>query len=43
MQWDGNSLCVDVVLESFNKDSRDKDKILDQIEQRKYVRIFNEK
>ena len=40
MQSDGNSLCIDVVLNSFNKASRDEDIILDQIYISKYVRIF---
>ena len=31
MQSDGNSFCGDVVLDSFNKESRDEDNILDQI------------
>ena len=31
MQSDGNSFCGDVVLDSFNKASRDEDNILDQI------------
>ena len=31
MQSDGNSFCGDVVLDSFNKASRDEDQILDQI------------
>ena len=29
MQFDGNSFCGDVVLDSFNKSSRDEDIILD--------------
>ena len=31
MQSDRNSFCEDVVLNSFNKASRDEDKILDQV------------
>ena len=31
MQSDGNSFCGDVILDSFNKASRDKDQHLDQI------------
>ena len=31
MQSDGNSVCGDAVLNSFNKASRDEDNILDQI------------
>ena len=38
MQSDGNS--GDVVLDSFNKKSRDKENILDQIYKNKYVRII---
>ena len=34
----GNRFCGDVVLESFNKASRDKENILDQIYKSKYVR-----
>ena len=40
MQSDGKSFCGDVVLNSFNKASRDKDNILDQVYKSKYVRIF---
>ena len=40
MQSDGNSFCGDVVLNSFNKSSRDEDNILDQVYQSKYVLIF---
>ena len=39
MQSDGNSLCGDVILNSFNKASRDEDNILDQVYESKYVRI----
>ena len=39
MQSDGNSFCGDVVLNSFDKASRDKDNILDQVYKSKYVRI----
>ena len=31
MQSEGNSFCEDVVLDSFNKVSRDKDSILNQV------------
>ena len=40
MQSDTNSFCGDVVLDSFNKASRDEDKILDQVNIIKYVLIF---
>ena len=40
MQSDGNSFGGDVVLNSFNKVSRDEDNILDQGYKSKYVRIF---
>ena len=40
MQSDGNSFCWDIVLNSFNKASRDEDNILDQVYKTKYVRIF---
>ena len=38
MQSDKNSFCGDVVMDSFNKASRDKENILDQIYKCKYVR-----
>ena len=38
MQSDGNSFCGDVVWDSFYKASRDKENILDQKYQSKYVR-----
>ena len=40
MQSDGNDIYGDVVLDSFNKASRDEDSILDQIYKSKIVRIF---
>ena len=40
MQSDGNSICGDVVSDSFNKTSRDEDNILVQIYKSKYVRII---
>ena len=40
MQSDGNVICVEVVLVSFNKASRDENNILDQMHKSKYVRIF---
>ena len=40
MKSDGNSFCGDVVLDSFNKASRDEDNTLDQEYKSKYVRIF---
>ena len=40
IQSDGNSLCGDVVSDSFNKTFRYKDNILDQICKSKYVRII---
>ena len=40
MQSDGNRFFGDVVLDSFNKESRDEDIILDQIYKSKYVRIL---
>ena len=48
MHSDGNSFCGDVVLDSFNKASRDEDNILYKIYKSKYVwniimRIFSTK
>ena len=40
MQSDGKSFCGNVVSESFYKTSWDKDNILDQIYESKYVRII---
>ena len=40
MQSGGNSFCGDVGSDSFNKKSRDEDHNLDQILQRKCVRII---
>ena len=40
MQSDGNSYCGNVVLNSFNKESRNEDNILDQIYKSKYFRII---
>ena len=40
MQSDGNSFCANVVLNSFNKASRDENKISDQIYKSKYVRTI---
>ena len=40
MQSDGNSICKDVVSDSFIKTSRDEDKILVQIYKSKYVGII---
>ena len=40
MQADGNGICGEVVLDSFNKVSRDEDNILYQMYKCKYVRIF---
>ena len=40
MQSDGNSFCGDVVSDSFNKQSRDENNILDQIFKSTYVRII---
>ena len=40
MQSDGNSFCEDVVLNSFNKEAREEDNILDKVYKRKYVRTF---
>ena len=40
MQSDGQSFGKDVVLNSFNKASRDEENILDQVYERKYVRIL---
>ena len=40
MQSDGNSICGDVVSDSFNKTPRDEENILDQIYKSKYVRII---
>ena len=37
---DGNSFCGNVVLDNFNKSSRDEDNSLDQIYKGKYVRII---
>ena len=39
MQSDGNSFSGGVVLDSFDKKSRDEDNMLDQIHKSKYVRI----
>ena len=40
MQSDGNGFGGDVVLDSFNKTSRDGDNILDKLYKSKYVRII---
>ena len=40
MQSDGNGIYGDIVLDSFNKASRDEDNILDQMYKRIYVQIF---
>ena len=40
MQSNGNSSSGYVVLDSFTKGSRDKDNILDQMYESKYVRII---
>ena len=40
MQSDGNSFCGDVVSDSFNKQSRDENNILDQIYESTYARII---
>ena len=40
MQSDGNSFCGVVVSDSFNKTSRHKDKILEQMYKSKYIRII---
>ena len=40
MQSDGNGFCGDVVLNIFNKASRDEDSILDQAYTGKYFWIF---
>ena len=40
MQSDGNRFCGDVVMNSFNKASRDEENILDQVYKSKYIRIF---
>ena len=40
MQSDGNNICGNVVFNSFNKASRDKDNTLDQVYKSKYDRIF---
>ena len=40
MQSDGNRFFGDVVLDSFNKEYRDEDFILDQIYKSKYVQIL---
>ena len=40
MQSDGNSFSGDVVLDSFNKASRDAETILEQVDESKYVKIF---
>ena len=42
MQSDGNSFLGDVVLDSFNKASRDEDSILDQIYRKSTKPKFNE-
>ena len=39
MQSDGNSIGGDVVLDSFNKASRDEDNILEQIYRIKYAQV----
>ena len=36
----GSSICGDIISDSFNKTSRDKDNILDQIYKSIYVRII---
>ena len=43
MQSDWNSLCQDVVLDSFNMPYRDEDGILDHTMKYKYFGIFNKK
>ena len=43
MQSDGNSFCGDVVLDSFNKASRDEVNILNQIYKSTYLRLFTMK
>ena len=40
MQSDRNTFYGDVVLDSFNKASRDEDNILDQIYKKKIVSVF---
>ena len=40
MQSDENSFGGDVVSDSFNKTSRDEEKILDQIYKNKYIRFL---
>ena len=40
MQLDGNIYCVDVVLDSFNIEYRDEDRIWDQNMKSKYFGIF---
>ena len=40
MQSDGDSFCGDVVLDSFNKASRDENNILDKKYKSKYIRII---
>ena len=40
MQSDGNSFCGDVVLDSFNKTSRDEDNNIKQMYKSKYVFII---
>ena len=40
MQSDGSSLCGDVVSDSYNKTSRDKDNILDLIYKSKYDKAY---
>ena len=40
MQSDGNSFWGNVVLDGFDRASRDEDNILDQIYNSKYIRIF---
>ena len=41
MRSDGNSICGDAVLNSFNQAFWDEGNILDQVYESKYVRIFN--
>ena len=40
MQSGWDSFCEDVALDYFNMASRDENRILDQIKENKYVRIF---
>ena len=40
MQSDGNSFCEDVVLDSFNKASKDEDDILEQISKKQICLDF---